>query len=80
MLSSMKNQNDKLGKLYSDERVLNDKLRAVIKDEHNLTVKISSLVFALEAVLDVHIECSNFNLLFESIALLFGTLENQVLI
>jgi hypothetical protein len=52
----MKNQDDKLGKLYSDESVLNDKLRSVIKEEHNLTVKMDALVFALEAVSDVHIE------------------------
>jgi hypothetical protein len=78
MLSSIKNQDDKLGKLYSDESVLNDKLRTVMRDEYNLTVKMSTLVFALEAVSDVHMEYSNFNLLFESVDLLFGTKENQV--
>jgi hypothetical protein len=31
-------------------------LRSVIKEEHNLTVKMGALVFALEAVSDVHIE------------------------
>jgi uncharacterized lipoprotein YehR (DUF1307 family) len=56
ILLSMKNQDDKLGKLYSDESVLYDKLRVVIKEEHNLTVKMDALVFALEAVSDVNIE------------------------
>jgi hypothetical protein len=74
MLSSIKSQDDKLGKLYSDESVLNDKLRTVMRDEYNLTVKMSALVFALEAVSDVHIEYSNFNLLFESVDLLFDTI------
>jgi hypothetical protein len=78
MLSSIKNQDDKLGKLYSDESVLNDNLRTVMRDEYNLTVKMSALVFALEAVSDVHIEYSNFNLLFESVELLFCFIENQV--
>jgi hypothetical protein len=55
ILLSMKNQDDKLGKLYSEESVLNDKLRAVIKEEHNLTIKMDALVFALEVVSDVHI-------------------------
>jgi hypothetical protein len=68
ILLSMKNQDDKLGKLYSDESVLFDKFRVVIKEEHNLTVKIGDLVFALEAVSDMHIEYSNLNLLLESVA------------
>jgi hypothetical protein len=55
ILLSMKNQDDKLGKLYSEESVLNDKLRAVIKEESNLTIKMDASVFALEAVSDVHI-------------------------
>jgi hypothetical protein len=53
-------------------------LRSVIKEEHNLTVKMGALVFALEAVSDVHIEYSNFNLLVDSLALVYSMLENQV--
>jgi hypothetical protein len=41
-------------------------------------VKIGDLVFALEAVSDVHIEYNNYNLLVEIVALLYRTLENQV--
>jgi hypothetical protein len=65
-------------KLYKDENMLNENLRNVMRDERNLTMQLGVFVSALEALSDVEIEYSNFNLLLQGVKMLYDTLELQV--
>jgi hypothetical protein len=78
ILGSLKDQNDKVARLYEDESRLNFDLKNVLADEQEITRRIDEFMAALESLTDVEIEYSSLASTFVGIEMLVEDLERQI--
>ena len=65
ILDSLKRQTDKIGTLWKDERVLQDRLKQVISEERSLIENLSFLSEGIEASSDIALEFNGFLMMLE---------------
>ena len=65
ILDSLKRQTDKIGSLWKDERVLQDRLKQVISEERTLIENLSFLSEGMEASSDIALEFNGFLMMLE---------------
>jgi hypothetical protein len=78
ILGSLKDQNDRVARLYEDESRLNFDLKNVLADEQEITRRIDEFMAALESLTDVEIEYSSLASTFVGIEILVEDLERQI--
>jgi len=79
VLDAVKSQNEKVLRLYQDEKSLHDRLRSLLEDEQSVTVQIGHIVDALEVQSDVDIEYSSFMSSLAIMSTMIADTESQVL-
>jgi hypothetical protein len=78
ILGSLKDQNNRVARLYEDESRLNFDLKNVLADEQEITRRIDEFMAALESLTDVEIEYSSLASTFVGIEMLVEDLERQI--